>query len=123
MHSFGFTFSAYACVMPEEKVYPEQQGRMSYQPAKLNKIQGFSIAHLEQRGETGQQRVVGTFKGERTFFQAHSHTSRKMTYEGFVEHEGLIFYAVVPVQVDVQVRQAKFRAVGAPAFWQRITDL
>lgn len=102
--------------------YPEQQGRMSYQPAKLNKVQGFAIAHLERADEAETEVVAGTFKGERTFFQAYSHTSRKMTYEGFVEHEGLIYYAVVRVQVEVQARQAKFRAVESPTVWQRITD-
>lgn len=102
--------------------YPEQQGCMSYQPAKLNKVKGFSIAHLERADEAEAGVVAGIFRGEGTFFQAYSHTSRKMTYEGYVEHEGLIYYAVVRVQVEVQTRQAKFRAVEPPAVWQRITD-
>lgn len=102
--------------------YPERQGRMSYQPAKLNRVHGFSIAHLERADEAEAEVVAGVFKGERTFFQAHSHTSRKMTYEGYVEHEGLIYYAVVRVQVEVQTRQATFRAVEPPTAWQRIID-
>lgn len=102
--------------------YPERQGRMSYQPAKLDKVQGFSVAHLERTGEAESEVVTGIFKGGRTFFQAHSHTSRKMTYKGFVEREGLVYYAAVRVHVEVQARQAKFRAVSPPTIWQRITD-
>lgn len=94
--------------------HPDRQGRTSYQPAKLNKVQGFAIAHLERVDEAESEVVAGIFKGERTFFQAHAHTSRKMTYEGFVEHESLIYYAVVRVQVEVQTRQAKFKAVTSP---------
>ncbi len=95
---------------------------MGYQPAKLNKVQGFSIARLERISEADQQTVTGTFKGEQTFFQAYAHTSRNMTYKGFVEDEGLIYYAVVRVRVEVQTRQAKFRAVSPPTVWHRITD-
>ena len=109
--------------MPDQKVYPEHQGRMTYQPAKLDKIKGYAIAHLERKGETSEQTIIGTFKGEIKFFQQYSHTSRRMTYKGYVEHEGLIFYTEVRVQVEVQVRQAKFRAVSSPTAWQRITDL
>jgi hypothetical protein len=108
--------------MANRKRLLEPQSRMNYQPAKLNKVQGFVVAHLERAEENESEVVTGIFKGERTFFQAHSHTSRKMTYEGFVEHEGLIYYAVVRVQVEVQARQAKFRAIEPPAVWQRITD-
>lgn len=108
--------------MANKKPLSEVQGRMSYQPAKLNKVKGFSVARLERTGETNKQTITGTFKGERTFFQVHTHTSSKMTYEGFVENGGLIYYAVVRVHVEVQTRQAKFRAISAPPVWHRITD-
>jgi hypothetical protein len=108
--------------MANRKLLPEPQGRMSYQPAKLDKVQGFSVAHIERTGEASEQTITGTFKGERTFFQAHAHTSSEMIYEGFVENEGLIYYAVVRVHVEVQTRQAKFRAVSPPTVWHRITD-
>lgn len=43
---------------------------MGYQTAKLDKAMGFAIAHLETVAETGEERIVGIFKGERTFFRS-----------------------------------------------------
>lgn len=108
--------------MANKKPFPEQQERMGYQTAKLDKAMGFAIAHLETVAETGEERIVGIFKGERTFFQKYANSRRKMIYKGFVEKDSVIYYAVVPVVVEVRTRQARFVSSAAPTAWQRITD-
>lgn len=95
---------------------------MGYQTAKLNKATGFAVAHLETLLEIGEERIVGVFKGEHTFFQKYANSTREMTYEGFVEHDSVIYYAVVPVVVEVRTRQAGFVSSGIPTVWLRITD-
>lgn len=45
-----------------------------------------------------------------------------MIYKGFVEKDSVIYYAVVPVVVEVRTRQARFVSSAAPTAWQRITD-
>lgn len=108
--------------MPISKPYAEQQERIGYQTAKLGRFTGFSTAYLETSLETGEERVVGVFKGERTFFQKYANSRRKMIYEGFVEKDSVIYYTVVPVTVEARTRQARFVSFAAPTVWQRITD-
>lgn len=95
---------------------------MGYQTAKLGGSTGFSVAHLEAVAETGDERIIGVFKGERIFFEKYANSTRKMIYEGFVEKDSVIYYAVVPVNVEVRTRQAKFISSAVPTVWQRITD-
>lgn len=114
--------SAYARSMAEKEPLPERQGRMGYQTAKLNKATGFAVAHLETLPGTGEERIVGVFKGEHAFFRKYANSTRKMIYEGFVEHDGVIYYAVVTVVVEVRTRQAGCVSSGSPSVWQRITD-
>lgn len=95
---------------------------MGYQTAKLDKATGFSVAHLESVAETGEERIVGDFRGERTFFEKYANSTRKIIYKGFVERDSVVYYAVVPVNVEVRTRQAKFVSSAAPSVWQRITD-
>lgn len=90
--------------MADKKPFPEQLGRMGYQTAKLDKAKGFAIAYLETIAETGEERIVGVFKGERTFFRKYANSTHRMVYEGFVEQDSVICYAVVPVAVEVRTR-------------------
>jgi hypothetical protein len=94
---------------------------MTYQPAKLDKIAGFSIAYIDRSLNGGQDAIVGTFKGKRAFFQTHEFTSRKMVYKGMVEDKGTLYYAIVPVIVDMRVRVARFTSYRAPTTWERLS--
>lgn len=109
--------------MADKKPFSEQPGRMVYQTAKLDKAKGFAIAYVETIAETGEERIVGIFKGERSFFRKYANGTHQMIYEGFVEQDSVIYYAVVPVAVEVRTRQARFVSSSVPTVWHRITDI
>jgi hypothetical protein len=52
-------------------------------------FEGFATARIEQL-KGGKQVVIGTFKGERTFHDAHKGTSARMIYRGLVEDKGVL---------------------------------
>jgi hypothetical protein len=92
---------------------------MTWKWAWMDDIQGFSTAYMEKL-PNGQQIVVGTFKGERTFHAAHKGSSARMVYQGLVEDEGTLYRVEVPVAVRIQARAAKFRSDSPLTFWERV---
>lgn len=106
--------------MPSQKLHTSGQ-TIPLEPANLDTVEGFATAHIEQL-KNGKRVVVGTFKGERTFHDAHKGTSARMIYRGLVEDEGVLFRLEVPVNVRVMVRGAKFKSVGAILAWEELEN-
>ncbi len=106
--------------MPSQKLYTS--GRtIDLAPASLDNVEGFATAHIEQL-QSGKQVVVGTFKGERTFHDAHKGTSARMTFRGVVEEGEKAYRVTVPVNVRIQVRTAKFKSTGTIVAWKELEN-
>lgn len=94
---------------------------MIWEWAWMDDIDGFSKAQLE-RLPSGEQVIVGTFKGLRTFHNERKETSARMTFQGIVKEGEKAYRVTVPVDVQILPRSAKFKSAGTILEWEELEN-